>query len=114
MMIPYSVQFEEEWSALKDDADAQAKFAEETKCKTVLPKIIKAGYQELSLQSYFTAGACIALCVVDTAVYEPDGTFRVCCLILHLCARSRYLGVLHQVVLFISFFHGSFREFPRN
>lgn len=55
-MIPFSVEFEEEFAGLEGDAAAQAQFLEEAGCKSALPKITKAGYGELSLQSYFTAG----------------------------------------------------------
>eukprot|EP00040_Diaphanoeca_grandis_P038512 m.256684 g.256684 ORF g.256684 m.256684 type:complete len:403 (+) comp34582_c0_seq1:61-1269(+) len=55
-MIPFSVEFEEEYYALKEDPAAQAAFLEEHKCKSALPKIIKSGYDDLDLQSFFTAG----------------------------------------------------------
>lgn len=55
MMIPFSVEFEEEYKASGDDA-AKAAYLEETKCKSTLAKIINAGYKDLAMQSYFTAG----------------------------------------------------------
>lgn len=57
MMIPFSVEFEEEYAAVKGDPEQLKTLMDETKnCKSALPKIIRAGYTELSLQSYFTAG----------------------------------------------------------
>ena len=54
-MIPFSVEFEEEYRDAGDDA-AKAAYLEETKCKSTLAKIINAGYKDLALQSFFTAG----------------------------------------------------------
>ena len=52
-MIPFSVEFEEEYAAVKGDPEQLKALMDETKnCKSALPKIIRAGYTELSLQSY--------------------------------------------------------------
>ena len=55
-MIPFSVEFEEALAAVGEDEAAIKAFLDEAGCKSALPKITKAGYQELSLCSYFTAG----------------------------------------------------------
>eukprot|EP00039_Didymoeca_costata_P018452 m.333509 g.333509 ORF g.333509 m.333509 type:complete len:447 (+) comp17161_c0_seq1:33-1373(+) len=53
-MIPYSVEFEEEIAAMEDDE--RTKYLAEIKCKSAIPKIISAGYNELALQTFLTAG----------------------------------------------------------
>jgi len=54
-MIPYSVEYEEE---LNDAGSAEAaeEIVKETGAKSSLNKIIKAGYDDLALQQFFTAG----------------------------------------------------------
>lgn len=58
-VIPVSVQFEEEWAAHKRDGDMEelTKLTEATGGRgSMLHKIIKAGYKQLHLDYYFTAG----------------------------------------------------------
>lgn len=52
--IPYSVEYEEELAEL-DDA-GKAALVEESKAKSCLQKIIAAGYSDLALQTFLTAG----------------------------------------------------------
>lgn len=57
VMIPFSVQYEEELHRLRDQPTELEKFvAENGGAKSALPKIINAGYEELNLIHYFTAG----------------------------------------------------------
>jgi len=53
-MIPYSVELEAELADM--DETARAAYLEETKAVSKLDKIIKAGYTELALQSFFACG----------------------------------------------------------
>ena len=56
-MIPYSAEFETEVVSVgHDDKDAQAKKAESLGAPTMIDRIIKAGYKNLQLIHYFTAG----------------------------------------------------------
>lgn len=54
MIIPFSGAFEHELSE-KDDLEQKA-YEDETKCKSVLDKIIVAGFKALQLEYFFTAG----------------------------------------------------------
>ena len=54
MIIPFSGAFEQEL-AEKDDLERKA-YEEETKCKSMLDKIIVTGYKALQLEYFFTAG----------------------------------------------------------
>merc|ERR1719273_2209611 len=55
MVIPFSGAFE---AKLMDmDEEAAKAYLEETKCTSVLDKIIVQGYKGLNLQYFFTAGA---------------------------------------------------------
>lgn len=57
-MIPFSASFESEVvSAGAHDRDAQAAKAMELGCPSMIDRIIKAGYKNLQLINYFTAGA---------------------------------------------------------
>jgi GTP-binding protein YchF len=57
-MVPYSAEFESEVVAqAKDDRDEQAKVAEAMGAPSMIDRIIKAGYRNLMLINYFTAGA---------------------------------------------------------
>jgi obg-like ATPase 1 len=56
-MIPYSADFESKVvDAGKDDKEAQAKRAEELGSTSMIDRIIKAGYKNLQLINFFTAG----------------------------------------------------------
>ena len=58
-MIPYSADFESEVIAgctNPDDKDEQAKVAKELGAPSMIDRIIKAGYKNLQLIHYFTAG----------------------------------------------------------
>ena len=56
-IIPFSVSWEQELWALRDDPEAKAAFlAEANGLKSVLPRIVKVGYNVLSLIYFFTAG----------------------------------------------------------
>jgi len=56
-MIPFSGAFESKLMEMADDEDAVKAYLDETKCTSVLEKIITQGYKGLQLQYYFTAGA---------------------------------------------------------
>merc|ERR1711872_854619 len=53
-VIPFSAAFESR--AFQEDPAEFAKFCEESKVSTILPKIIKSGFSALRLQYFFTAG----------------------------------------------------------
>ena len=55
VLIPFSVEFEQELHHLKDTADKE-NFIKESGAQSVLPKIITTGYKELNLVYFFTAG----------------------------------------------------------
>jgi len=55
-MIPFSVEWEEEYRGMKDNPAAQEAWANEQGAKSTMPKIIKQGYDHLCLQQFFTAG----------------------------------------------------------
>lgn len=54
-MIIFSVEFEEEYAAIEDEAEKKA-FLEEAGRPSMLPKMIRSGYDSLALQSFFTCG----------------------------------------------------------
>merc|ERR1719498_1159706 len=57
MMIPFSVEFEEELWGLREDEEAQRAFLDGAEgAKSALPKMVVQGYKELNLIYYFTAG----------------------------------------------------------
>lgn len=62
-IIPFSVEFEQEFFDLAEDPAAQEDFlkecaakAEKEKVESAIPKIIKTGFRELNLAYFFTAG----------------------------------------------------------
>lgn len=56
-IIPFSVEWEQAFWNLRNDASAREAFlAEATGLKSVLPRIVKVGYNVLNLQYFFTAG----------------------------------------------------------
>ena len=56
-MIPYSAEFEEEVVSVdKDDREKQAEKAKEMGGVSMIDRIIKAGYKQLQLCYFFTAG----------------------------------------------------------
>jgi len=59
LIIPFSVEYEEELAALQkvgDNAAVDALIASTNGRGSVLPRIVKCGYKQLKLQYYFTAG----------------------------------------------------------
>ncbi|KAJ3269060.1 hypothetical protein HDV01_001900 [Terramyces sp. JEL0728] len=57
VLIPFSVQFEQElWDLRDDEAGKEAFLKEATGAVSALPKMITTGYKELNLIYYFTAG----------------------------------------------------------
>lgn len=56
MMIPFSGAFELKLMEMEEEEEQKA-YLEETKCTSVLEKIIVQGYAALQLQYFFTAGA---------------------------------------------------------
>ncbi|CEO94387.1 Obg-like ATPase 1 [Plasmodiophora brassicae] len=64
IMIPVSVDFEQELWSLRDDASAREAFmaAAGGNVESALPKIIKAGHKELKLMYFFTAGETEVRC----------------------------------------------------
>ena len=54
-LIPFSGAFETKLAEMEDDAQRKA-HQEETKCTSVLDKIIVTGYKALQLEYFFTAG----------------------------------------------------------
>ncbi|KAI8464841.1 MAG: P-loop containing nucleoside triphosphate hydrolase protein [Monoraphidium minutum] len=61
-MIPFSVEWEQKLWSLREDADGSKAFLDETKCQSVLPKMIVTGFKELNLIFYFTAGETEVRC----------------------------------------------------
>lgn len=56
-IIPFSVEWEQElWKTKDDPAAREAFLAENADVKSVLPRIVKVGYNVLNLQYFFTAG----------------------------------------------------------
>ena len=56
-MIPFSVDWEQQLWNLRDNAAAKETFlAESNGQKSILPRIVKVGYNVLRLQYFFTAG----------------------------------------------------------
>lgn len=55
MVIPFSGAFEQKLMDMESEEEKKA-FCEETKCTTILEKIIVQGYKALQLQYFFTAG----------------------------------------------------------
>eukprot|EP00092_Neocalanus_flemingeri_P002716 GFUD01002909.1.p1 GENE.GFUD01002909.1~~GFUD01002909.1.p1 ORF type:complete len:401 (+),score=146.07 GFUD01002909.1:65-1267(+) len=55
MIIPFSGAFEQKLMDMESEDDKKA-YMEETKCTTILDKIIVQGYKALQLQYFFTAG----------------------------------------------------------
>ena len=57
IIIPFSVEWEQELWKVKDDPAAKEAFlAEANGAKSILPRIVKVGYNALNLQYFFTAG----------------------------------------------------------
>ena len=57
-MIPYSADFESEVvNSNKDDKEEQAKYAASLGAPSMIDRIIKAGYKNLQLIHFFTAGS---------------------------------------------------------
>ena len=55
-MIPVSVEWEQELWELREKPDEKKAFLEECGLKSILPRIVKVGYNVLNLSYYFTAG----------------------------------------------------------
>ena len=57
VMIPFSVEFEQELWDVREDVDATKAFLDSVEgAKSALPKMVVQGYKELNLIYYFTAG----------------------------------------------------------
>jgi obg-like ATPase 1 len=57
VMIPFSVEFEQELWDVREDVDATKEFLDSVEgAKSALPKMVVQGYKELNLIYYFTAG----------------------------------------------------------
>ena len=57
-MIPYSAEFESQVVEYnKDDKEEQLKYAKELGAASMIDRIIKAGYKNLQLIHFFTAGS---------------------------------------------------------
>jgi obg-like ATPase 1 len=59
LVLPFSIEFEEELKGYKDAGDKASADALVKSCaagKSMLPRIIKCGYNQLNLMYYFTAG----------------------------------------------------------
>ena len=57
LMLPFSIEFEQErWDTKSSGDDAGVKALDETGGH-VLPRIIKCGFKQLNLMNYFTTGA---------------------------------------------------------
>jgi obg-like ATPase 1 len=56
VLIPFSIEFEQELWNLRQDGDAQKEFLKKSGQVSQLPKMITTGYKELNLIYYFTAG----------------------------------------------------------
>lgn len=54
-MVPYSAQFETNLLELEDEEKKKA-FCEENKVQSMMPKIVRTGYDVLDLQHFYTAG----------------------------------------------------------
>lgn len=54
LIIPLSAEFEQNLTFMTDNE--KAKYLEENKVQSAIPKIVKSGYTALHLQSFFTAG----------------------------------------------------------
>lgn len=61
-VIPFSVEFEEKYHAVKDDPAKVVDFLKESKVKSKLDKIITEGFTKLSLQYYFTGSLATHSC----------------------------------------------------
>ena len=57
LVIPFSIEFEEQVFGLKDDPAAKAEFLKGKENAMRLNKIIKQGYKQLNLMNFFTVGA---------------------------------------------------------
>ena len=55
MIIPFSGSFEQKLMDLESEDEKKA-YLEETKCTSVLDKIVVQGYKALQLEYFFTAG----------------------------------------------------------
>jgi obg-like ATPase 1 len=53
-VIPFSVEFEEKFHAVKGDPAKTAEFLKESKVNSKLDKIVTEGFTKLALQYYFT------------------------------------------------------------
>ena len=56
LIIPFSVEFEEQVWGLRDDPAAQAEYTKGKEASLRLNKIVKQGFKQLNLQTFFTVG----------------------------------------------------------
>jgi len=73
-IIPMSVDWEQGLWRVKDDPVAKEAYLAETPgCKSVLPRIVKVGYNVLNLQYFFTAGDTEVRCwTIPAGVCAPE------------------------------------------
>lgn len=73
-IIPFSVDWEQQfWNARADPAAQQAMLAEVAGIKSVLPRVVKVGYNVLNLRYYFTAGEPECRCwTIPTGAMAPE------------------------------------------
>ncbi len=73
-VIPMSVEWEQSLWALRDDPAGREAFLEITPgCKSVLPRVVKIGYNVLNLQYFFTAGDTEVRCwTVPAGACAPE------------------------------------------
>ena len=57
LIIPFSVEFEEQGWGLRDDPAAQAEYTKGKEASLRLNKIVKQGFKQLNLMNFFTVGA---------------------------------------------------------
>lgn len=73
-IIPFSVEWEQElWAIRNDEAAKEAFFAASPGLKSVLPRIVKIGYKELNLVYFFTAGETEVRCwTIPAGALAPE------------------------------------------
>ncbi len=73
-VIPFSVEWEQGLWNVRDDPAAKQAYLDETPgCKSILPRIVKVGYNVLNLQYFFTAGDTEVRCwTVPVGACAPE------------------------------------------
>ena len=80
-VIPFSGTFEQKLMDFESDDERKA-YCEETKCTSILDKIVVQGYKALQLQYFFTAGEDEVTVGTLTALYIHCPSFPVILTIL--------------------------------